>query len=330
MMETRKPPDSNVVRLRRNGEPSAEEREQLASTIFAEQDEIGTFSRGNLVPPVPAASPADTERPAAPDPFFDQLQARSRGETEAEWVAGASDATDAFFDRLGSQTPAEMSQTLTPPLAAAAMPGSASLPSDLGAKRHQPRRPRSTSRTPSLAQRLSPFRVPAVRAPLLGALGALIVAGVALAAITGTASRHGSAARRPATEANVASGIRPLLTLPTQPEHSARLPSDALRVQIRRRLAHPDRRRRAPKPHVVLAADRRPKSATLTTSVAATPVEQPASQTVPPSSVTSQPVTQEPVAQSAGGSSVGTSSGGGSRPAFGANGVLGPGHSPNG
>jgi hypothetical protein len=56
-MDNRKRPNSKVVRLRRNGDPSDEERQRLASTIFAEEDEVGTFSRGNLVPPPPATNP---------------------------------------------------------------------------------------------------------------------------------------------------------------------------------------------------------------------------------------------------------------------------------
>ena len=75
-MDDRKPPDTNVVRLRRNGDLSDEERQRLASTIFADQDEVGTFSRGNLVPPAPPAPPASNEPPAA-DPFFEQLQAEA-------------------------------------------------------------------------------------------------------------------------------------------------------------------------------------------------------------------------------------------------------------
>jgi len=71
-MDDRKPPDTNVVRLRRSGDPSDEERQRLASTIFAPQDEVGTFSRGNLVPPAPSAPPASNKPPAA-DPFFEQL-----------------------------------------------------------------------------------------------------------------------------------------------------------------------------------------------------------------------------------------------------------------
>ena len=68
-------PILNVVRLRRNGDLSDEERQRLASTIFADQDEVGTFSRGNLIPPAPPTPPASNEPPAA-DPFFEQLQCR--------------------------------------------------------------------------------------------------------------------------------------------------------------------------------------------------------------------------------------------------------------
>ena len=78
-MDDRKPPDTNVVRLRRNGDPSDEERQRLASKIFAEQDEVSTFSRGNLVPPAPPAPPASNDPPAA-DPFFEQLETISLDE----------------------------------------------------------------------------------------------------------------------------------------------------------------------------------------------------------------------------------------------------------
>ena len=86
-MDNGKPPDTNVVRLRRNGDPSDEERQRLASTIFAEQDEIGTFSRGNLVPPAPTAPPASDEFSAA-DPFFEQLQAPASGAERRPAAAG--------------------------------------------------------------------------------------------------------------------------------------------------------------------------------------------------------------------------------------------------
>jgi len=123
-MDNRKPTDTNVVRLRRNGDPSDEERQRLASTVFAEQDEIGTFSRGNLVPPAPTTPAAHNHPPAAADPFFEQLQRPPTSDTtNAAPAVGDRDATAAYFERLGSQTPAEMSQSIEPQPTATTMPG---------------------------------------------------------------------------------------------------------------------------------------------------------------------------------------------------------------
>ena len=65
-MDDRTRPDTNVVLLRRKGDPSEAERERVASTIFAEPDDIATFSRGNLVPPRPDTR--DDAEEAAPSP----------------------------------------------------------------------------------------------------------------------------------------------------------------------------------------------------------------------------------------------------------------------
>jgi hypothetical protein len=79
-MDDRTRPDTNVVLLRRKGEPSEAERERVASTIFAEPDDIATFSRGNLVPPPPDTRD-DAEEPApSSDPFFDRLQETSESD----------------------------------------------------------------------------------------------------------------------------------------------------------------------------------------------------------------------------------------------------------
>jgi hypothetical protein len=80
-MDDRKPPESNVVRLRRDGEPDKEERRRLARTIFASEDDVGTFSRGNLL--LPPKAPPHEEPPAEPDPFFEQLQGPDRSTTPA-------------------------------------------------------------------------------------------------------------------------------------------------------------------------------------------------------------------------------------------------------
>src|SRR6202035_2755405 len=103
-MDDRNQPDTNVVRLRRKGDPSEAEREQLASTIFAEPDEVGTFSRGNLVPPSAAGQPGSDEPEPTADPFFESLQSDPPQDPgRASTLTSESDSTAAYFDRLGSQ-----------------------------------------------------------------------------------------------------------------------------------------------------------------------------------------------------------------------------------
>ena len=155
-MDDRDQPDSNVVRLRRRGDPGEAERQRLASTIFAEEDDVGTFSRGNLVPPKESAG-RDEEAPAAPDPFFDELQnERSVSSRPAETERLPSESTAAYFDQIDSQTPVEMSQGIPAPGAGSAMPGSAHLPGDIAKPSRRRRlrsgrkaRPESDGRTPS-------------------------------------------------------------------------------------------------------------------------------------------------------------------------------------
>jgi hypothetical protein len=198
-MDDRKPPDTNVVRLRRNGDPSDEDRQRLASTIFAEQDEVGTFSRGNLVPPAQSAPPASNEPPVA-DPFFEQLQAPpASGRAEAAAVATESDATASYFERLGSQTPAEMTESVPPQPNAVTMPGSANLPGQLATR---PRRRLQGLRAVGLPsrRRLPIPRIRIAARPVLGAVGALIIAGVALVAIVGGGGNHTVAAKHLATK----------------------------------------------------------------------------------------------------------------------------------
>lgn len=81
-MDDRDHPDTNVVRLRGKGDPGDAERKRLASKIFAEEDDVGTFSRGNLVPPPKSAGREPEASTPVPDPFFDRLQ---RGRTGERW-----------------------------------------------------------------------------------------------------------------------------------------------------------------------------------------------------------------------------------------------------
>ena len=132
-MDDRNRPDTNVVLLRRKGEdPSDAERERVASTIFAEPDDIATFSRGNLVPPRPDTHDGDTDLAPSCDPFFDRDQDASKpyGMHPAD-LADARESTDAYFDRLATQSPAEMSITRAPAPAVSPMPGSAQLPAEI-------------------------------------------------------------------------------------------------------------------------------------------------------------------------------------------------------
>jgi hypothetical protein len=192
-MDGRDQPDTNVVRIRRSGDPSEAERRRLASTIFAEEDDVGTFSRGNLVPPPTdhPTEPRDDDRANAADPYFERLQRTRGGHRQIATAARSDSETIAYFDRLATQSPAEMSANGTPSPAATPMPGSALLPAELTRpSRHRSRR----------HDRLIPF-APAIRLwatlrrsrlawPLSTAtLGVLAALGAGIAVIGQTSSR---------------------------------------------------------------------------------------------------------------------------------------------
>jgi hypothetical protein len=153
-MDDRTPPDTNVVLLRRKGDPCEAERERVASTIFAEPDDVATFSRGNLVPPPPDARDANDEAAPSADPFFDRLQAASKtAETQRTDLADDGESTDAYFDRLATQSPAEMSTSGASIPTGSPMPGSALLPSDFARPSRHHRRLRGRLSPSALAIR---------------------------------------------------------------------------------------------------------------------------------------------------------------------------------
>ena len=154
-MDDRKPPDTNVVRLRRNGDLSDEERQRLASTIFADQTKSAPSRAGTSSLPLhrhrpPATNPrrrtrsSSSSRPKRPTP------STSRGGVDER------DATAEYFDRLGSQTPAEMTQSVSPHPAAAGMPGSANLPKELVTPRRRRSRPQRRITSSHRRSRSSP------------------------------------------------------------------------------------------------------------------------------------------------------------------------------
>ena len=198
-MDDRTRPDTNVVLLRRKGDPCEAERERVASTIFAEPDDVATFSRGNLVPPRPDASDANDELAPSADPFFDGLQPASKtDEAQRTDLADDGESTDAYFDRLATQSPAEMSTSGASTPAASPMPGSALLPADLARpSRHHGRLPGRLI-PPALTVRLwFPLRrsrlVWRLSTATLGVLAAL-VAGIAVIGESGSpgSERHQS------------------------------------------------------------------------------------------------------------------------------------------
>jgi len=144
-MDGRDQPDTNVVRIRRRGDPSEAERKRLARTIFAEEDDVGTFSRGNLVPP--RSNPSIQSRDAArvePDPYFEDLQRNSGVHGHRDAAAGTDSETTAYFEQLTNAAPDEMALMIDAPSAERTIPGSAQLPAEFarpvrGRTRKQPR-----------------------------------------------------------------------------------------------------------------------------------------------------------------------------------------------
>jgi len=87
----------------------------------------------------------DDRKPPEPDPFFDQLQSPDQPATSG--VSGGDRAdTVAYFERLGSQTAAEMSADVTGAQpTGVSMPGSARLPAEIDKPRRRAarRKPRA-------------------------------------------------------------------------------------------------------------------------------------------------------------------------------------------
>jgi hypothetical protein len=351
-MDDRDHTDTNVVHLHRQAERDEAEREALARTIFADQDEIGTFSRGNLVPPTETDPQHEDSKPAA-DSFFDRYQAQDAGEhTATKGTADALEGTAAFFDEINARSAAEMVASPGPAPAVAAMPGSARLAAQLGqaargrrnwrllairAPRWRPvaggRRARRVSRTigaraRTVADRLRSAR-PATprlaRSAVLAALGVVSVAGVALAVAVATSSSNSSIPRH-VQQASVGSG-EPAVP-PTLAQSLHRSPTMSRRRTIKSRVAkrstHP--RARRTRRHATSAAARRSAPAARVVTV----VSAPTSTTQAQSSSSSQPQTSPtPATPSGNGPTATQASGSSKQPAFGASGALGPGHSPD-
>ena len=329
-MDDREPLESNVVRLQRDGEPDEEERQRLARTIFASEDEVGTFSRGNLLLPSPTPPPHE-ESPAEPDPFFDQLQSPDQSATPSVLRRDRAE-TVAYFEKLGSQTAAEMSADATAAQPnAVSLPGSARLPAELDKRRRRgPRLHRAVAsdpqdREPRAARRGSRLAA----APVAAALGVLVVSGAALAAIVAGGGHSGAPRSQVTTHgSNPAAALAALWPSITGP--NSRQTATSRRRAVGRHPSTTQQRRHLRARRRVKRASKRPVTPVASSSAAVSTA--PVSPTQP---VQSTPAPQESAsAASSSSSTSGTSGGGGAssshQPVWGANGILGPGHSPNG
>jgi hypothetical protein len=284
-MDGRDQPDTNVVRIRRKGDPSEAERTRLASTIFAEQDDVGTFSHGNLVPPrtgQPDKAPDDGQTTV--DPYFENLQRTNGGHGQSATERSGDPETIAYFDRLATQSAGEMAAMVDAQSGEPAMPGSAQLPADLA---HAARRRPHADSVSMVARRTMP-RIGWIRAPgiarlvrptILATLAATLVAGAAFAAIL--AEHEQPAQHAPNTRASTSSaplGLAALRGAFAAIQHQTK--ADAIGEQKapgQRRVARPSGRRHHAKPrrsrphatggtHLTLTADHTPTASPETTT----------------------------------------------------------------
>jgi hypothetical protein len=301
-LDDREDPDSSVVvNLRRKDDPDEAERERLASTIFAPEEETATFSMGNLVPPRKPSTDDPVEDTTQADPFIDELR-RQNADRAGHNGAQGDDDTLAYFERLSDQTPAEMADGQ--PIAPRARPtrGSADLPSELphdkASKRHRIAFRRARGHHDADASRTR--RGMLLIAP---AVGVLIGASVIVAVLSSGASP------KPARQAQAASVTEPLIQHRPWVARSLRPQAPRHRVKHRPRPKAP-----APVRHRAAAV-----------AAASTPAQQSSS-----GSPTEHPTYQPQPAATAAGDSGGSSSGGQRAGPSGTVSLIGAGTSPSG
>jgi hypothetical protein len=323
-MDDRDPPDTNVFRLRRQGDPDEARREQLARTIFARQDESETFSLGNLIPPESKQGDGDEDSEHQPDPFFDRVRQEPQSDTGTTGDrTAAGDSTAAYFDQLSARSAVEMAASAKPSAPAVALPGSAQLPRELP-------RPARRRRLPFVERGLhlsdggtkSRRRRALVRSGLAGLLlaAAAIVLMVIASGGTGAHRARAAAARSDALADELGNAIRTATYVSTGVAqfHVADATNHQWRLVALRKVVNAARQT---KHHPGSTSGSTPPPSGANTPIATTADGQP--------STGGGSGNTEPVASTAAGSTQQSSSSG-SRPAFGATGVLGPGSSPNG
>lgn len=313
-------PDTNVVNLHRRHGLDRDRREQIARTIFAEEDEIYTFSQGNLVPP--AKSPPTAEPEAPEDPFFEEQLRRARTDVDHPAASQAaqeqSEETDAYFAHLASQSATEMARELHPEAAESErLPGSAALAATDTA-RAQDQRPRPSLRGRIARRRFAvPVAVSSSLALVATAALVLVVApnGTPLASRAPTSDRAAASTFDLSNPFALLRSGTPLIGQNAEGAHHAAGRRSTGADRRGHHTARPARRSHPSVSHPRHHADR----PAITTGTSAT--TQPPTQTTPASS-SSPPAG----AASSGDSSGSSGTSGGSQP-FGLDGTLAPGHS---
>lgn len=325
-MDAHDHPDANVVNLHCRYGLDEQRREQIASTIFAEQDEIYTFSHGNLVPPTPSAPPAEPE--GADDPFFEQQLRRPHARTRAQTSEPAEQQseTDAYFEQLASESATEMAQRLDcAGEQAKRLPGSALLAASEPAP-VRCRRPRA-----SLHPRLN-LRRPSMSVAISASVALLTTAAVVLMVVLSSGTPVPSPAARtpdlPAASMFAFGNPFALLRSATSDSGQARLTSRhgkrSRSTAANRRSRHETRRARGSNVTASHAKHRAVRPAASTDASTTSQV-----QTEGTAAGTSTPAPTEPATSS---SDTGSSASGGASTTntsrtFGLGGTLGPGHS---
>lgn len=127
-MDDRNRAKSKVIPLRRKGQSENGDREHVASKIFAEEDGIGPFSLGNLIPPKHRA-PANDSPGILPEGFDGEREPDLASPPRAVAV---DEEPDEFFEELIARTSVGR-PTDGGPAEVPILPGSAYLPNELPA-----------------------------------------------------------------------------------------------------------------------------------------------------------------------------------------------------
>lgn len=354
-MAERNDHETNVVPLQRRKDPAEADRASLARTIFADEDDIGTFSRGNLVPPSSKRSPQDENQDGVDDHPHDSEDHRSAvSEVDAE-------STTAYFERI-AEGAVEASESGTDKPEGVVMRGSAQLPLDAAPSkrgRRPPRRPPQSARFKPGGQRHSALRLVstlqralrqrAAKPVIATGLTIVLAIGGAVVAVTTTATHAGSTIARlkqgrSSHSRNVTEPAYRLGELGIDPEIAVRragAPRHSRHVRPRarghRRATRAEHRARATT-STATGSTAMSASAPSTSTVSSQPAASSASTGQPSKPLTTSPPATSPTgsqpspsppaatSSSGGGGSSSPTSGSGTRPPFGENGTLGPGH----